>query len=115
MGGARDRTARSLPDGKTVMTQRMNSDGASSLEEPEVGIPGLRPWTFITWYPYCRRSDALAEQLGARSHLIHYLKFKVPYLAPIKYLLQSIRTVWILCVERPSLVVVVTSHWCWAS
>src|SRR5213594_4940791 len=44
-------------------------------------------WVFITWYPYCRRSDALGEQLGAPSYLVHYLKFKTPVLAPFKYVL----------------------------
>jgi glycosyltransferase involved in cell wall biosynthesis len=65
-----------------------------------------RPWIFITWYPYCRRSDAIAEQIGARSYLVHYLRFKVPYLAPLKYILQCIKTLWILFRNRPSLVLV---------
>jgi len=65
-----------------------------------------RPWVFITWYPYCRRSDVLAEQIGARSYLVHFMKFKVPYLAPIKYVLQGARTAWILFKERPSVVLV---------
>jgi len=68
--------------------------------------PRKRPWVFITWYPYCRRSDALAEQLGATSYLIHYLRFKVPYLAPVKYVLQSLRTLQVLIRERPTLVLV---------
>jgi len=62
--------------------------------------------TFITWYPYCRRSDALAQQIGARSHLVHYLRFKVPWLAPIKYILQTLKTLAILIRERPSQVLV---------
>jgi glycosyltransferase involved in cell wall biosynthesis len=68
--------------------------------------PGQGPRTFITWYPYCRRSDALAEQLGASSYLVHYLRFKVPWVAPVKYVLQSLKTVSILVRERPSLVLV---------
>jgi glycosyltransferase involved in cell wall biosynthesis len=61
---------------------------------------------FVTWYPYCRRSDALSEQIGARSYLVHYLRFKVPYLAPLKYVLQGLRTVQILRRERPSVILV---------
>ena len=61
---------------------------------------------FITWYPYCRRSDALAEQIGARSYLVHYLRFKVPWMAPIKYVLQTIKTLGILLRERPLQVLV---------
>jgi glycosyltransferase involved in cell wall biosynthesis len=45
--------------------------------------------SFITWYPSCRRSDALAQALGGVSHLIHYLQFKQPLHAPFKYLLQA--------------------------
>ncbi len=63
-------------------------------------------WVFITWYPYCRRSDALGEQLGAPSYLVHYLRFKAPLLAPFKYVLQTMRTVAILLRERPDGVLV---------
>lgn len=62
--------------------------------------------TFITWYPYCRRSDAIAEALGGASHLIHYLSFKQPLHAPIKYVLQSVRTLRVLRRERPELILV---------
>jgi len=65
-----------------------------------------RRWVFITWYPYCRRSDALAEQLGAPSYLVHYLRFKAPHLAPFKYVLQGLKTAWILLRERPDGVLV---------
>jgi len=63
-------------------------------------------WVFITWYPYCRRSDALGEQLGAPSYLVHYLKFKTPVLAPFKYVLQALKTIGILLRERPDGVLV---------
>jgi glycosyltransferase involved in cell wall biosynthesis len=72
----------------------------------EAGGASGRRWVFITWYPYCRRSDALSEQLGARSYLVHYLRFKVPYLAPFKYLLQGFKTLQILMRERPTIVLV---------
>lgn len=48
--------------------------------------------SFITWYPSCRRSDALAKELGGTSHLIHYLAFKKPFIAPLKYILQTVAT-----------------------
>jgi glycosyltransferase involved in cell wall biosynthesis len=62
--------------------------------------------SFVTWYPYCRRSDAIAEALGGPSHLVHYLAFKRPAVAPIKYTLQSVATLWILRRERPDLMLV---------
>ena len=62
--------------------------------------------TFITWYPSCRRSDALAANLGGASHLIHYMKFKQPLYAPLKYIAQTIATWWRLWKEKPEIVLV---------
>jgi len=62
--------------------------------------------TFITWYPYCRRSDTIAEFLDGSSHLIHYLSFKRPLQAPAKYVLQSVATLRTLSRDRPELVLV---------
>jgi glycosyltransferase involved in cell wall biosynthesis len=64
------------------------------------------PASFITWYPYCRRSDTIAAALEGRSHLIHYLTFKRPLHAPFKYVLQSIKSLQILLRERPAVVLV---------
>lgn len=66
----------------------------------------IRRATFITWYPYCRRSDTIAEALGGTSHLVHYLSFKRPLQAPFKYLMQTVATLRILRRERPNLVLV---------
>jgi len=65
-------------------------------------------WIFITWYPYCRRSDALGAKLNARSYLIHYLRFKDPRVAPIKYLLQAVKTAQVLLKHCPKGVLVAT-------
>jgi len=84
------------------------SGDVESKEEipPEAVTNAFRRWIFITWYPYCRRSDALGEQLGAPSYLVHYLRFKAPMTAPFKYVLQTLKTVWILLRERPDGVLV---------
>ena len=63
-------------------------------------------WIFVTWYPYCRRSDALGAKLRAPSYLIHYLRFKDPRVAPVKYVLQTVKTCWVLLKERPKGVLV---------
>src|SRR5262245_54091029 len=89
----------------------MNPVAVSKLceEEQAQGSPSCSSGpsrVFITWYPYCRRSDALAQQIGARSCLVHYFRFKVPWLAPIKYVLQTLKTLSILFRERPSQVLV---------
>ena len=62
--------------------------------------------SFITWYPSCRRSDALAAALGGRSHLVHYFQFKQPRYAPLKYILQTLSSWRRLWHDRPRLVLV---------
>ncbi len=62
--------------------------------------------TFITWYPYCRRSDTIAATLGGSSHLIHYFEFKNPLHAPAKYVLQTFASLRTLRAERPAVVFV---------
>lgn len=62
--------------------------------------------SFITWYPSCRRSDALAKALGGVSHLIHYLEFKQPLYAPFKYVLQTLATLGQLRRDQPELILV---------
>ena len=77
-------------------------------EQPATTTPGRRPlrYLFITWYPSCRRSDALAAALGGDSHLVHRLLFKQPWIAAFKYLGQSLDTLVILVRARPDVVLV---------
>jgi glycosyltransferase involved in cell wall biosynthesis len=65
-----------------------------------------KPWMFIAWSPHSRRSEIFAQELGAELHCVHYLKFQAPLYAPPKYILQAIRTLWILFTKRPSVVFV---------
>ena len=60
----------------------------------------------IGWQPSSRRSESFARHVGAKLFLIHYLKFKYPPLAPLKYLLQSAVTFKVLIRERPRILVV---------
>jgi glycosyltransferase involved in cell wall biosynthesis len=63
-------------------------------------------WLFVAWAPFGRRSELLAGELGAKLFFIHYLKFKVPIYAPLKYVLQSLRTLQVLVAEHPEVVFV---------
>lgn len=60
----------------------------------------------IAWAPHSRRSESLAHELGAKLYLIHYLKFQKPAYAPLKYILQSFKTLQVLLSERPEVVLV---------
>lgn len=48
----------------------------------------------------------IARALGGQSFLIHYLGFKRPILAPLKYVMQATKTWSILRRERPDIVLV---------
>lgn len=63
-------------------------------------------WVFIAWAPYGRRSELLAQELGATMYFIHYLKYQHPRYAPFKYVLQSLRTLQVLFTKRPTVVFV---------
>ena len=64
--------------------------------------------SFITWLPHCRRSDALAAVLGGKSYLIHYLGFKRPWQALLKYPLQTLITFVRLYRDKPGSILVAT-------
>lgn len=64
------------------------------------------PITVLTWDPVCRRSATLASQLGQPLHTIHYLWYRRPWIAPIKYVAQTIKTFVVLRRERAKIVLV---------
>lgn len=61
-------------------------------------------WLAVAWAPYSRMSDTFARELGGKLYCIHYLRFQSPPHAPVKYLLQTLRTLWVLFKERPTAV-----------
>ncbi len=58
-------------------------------------------WLALSWAPYSRMSQTFARELGGKLHCIHYLRFQSPPHAPLKYILQAIRTLVVLFKERP--------------
>jgi glycosyltransferase involved in cell wall biosynthesis len=65
-------------------------------------------WAAFSWAPYSRMSQTFARELGGKLHCIHYLRFQSPPYAPLKYVLQAIRTLLVLFKERPHAVHVQT-------
>jgi glycosyltransferase involved in cell wall biosynthesis len=61
-------------------------------------------WAAIAWAPYSRRSEMFARELGGELHCVHYLKYRSPPYAPLKYVLQALRTLHILFRDRPTAV-----------
>lgn len=68
-----------------------------------------KPIVFISWAPFCSRSDSIAERLDGRSFMVYSPGYGSRYLTvPFKYISQSINTLRILFRERPSTVFVMT-------
>lgn len=65
-------------------------------------------WLAIAWAPYSRMSQTFAREVNGTLHCIHYLRFQSPPHAPIKYILQAERTLYVLFRERPAAVHVQT-------
>jgi glycosyltransferase involved in cell wall biosynthesis len=64
---------------------------------------------FVSWAPFCSRSDSIAAHLGGRSFMVYSQRYGSKYVtAPFKYLSQTIKTLRILFRERPAAVFVMT-------
>ncbi|MEM8859675.1 MAG: hypothetical protein AAGD96_15215 [Chloroflexota bacterium] len=62
--------------------------------------------SFIAWIKYNRRSEQLAEYFGATLHHISYGQRKSKWQVPYRYLMQSLKTFWVLLQDRPDIVFV---------
>ena len=60
--------------------------------------------TFVAWTRFDHRSHLLASELGARIHFIHFGQRGRVLQAPIRYLIQGLRTWRVLRIERPDVV-----------
>lgn len=64
---------------------------------------------YISWAPYCSRSDNTAREFHGRSYMVYFGAFGSNYFTvAIKYLLQTIKTLAILLRERPDVVFVMS-------
>ena len=62
---------------------------------------------FISWQPYCSRSDNIAREFGGKSYKVYYEFLGSNYYTIIfKYCLQFITTLLILIRDRPDVVLV---------
>jgi glycosyltransferase involved in cell wall biosynthesis len=63
----------------------------------------------LVWAPHEARTASYAHWLNAPLYNIHYLKARRPWLAPIKYVLQGLKTWQVLFMTRPRFVYVTNS------
>jgi glycosyltransferase involved in cell wall biosynthesis len=58
----------------------------------------------IAWAPHQDHVEIDAKRLNANLYFVHYLSYRKPAIAPIKYILQALKTWSILIHERPAVV-----------
>jgi hypothetical protein len=63
----------------------------------------------VFWGPDSVGTERYAHHLNATCYLIHYLSWKRPWIAPIKYPPMWIKTWWVLLKQRPSSVLVINT------
>ena len=64
---------------------------------------------FISWAPFCSRSDSIIRHLGGTSYMVYFPFFGSNYFTILfKYFSQAIKTLWILLRDRPRVVFVMT-------
>ncbi len=60
----------------------------------------------LTWDPVCQRSVSIAQRIGRPLQTIHYLWYRRPWVAPVKYTLQAAKTFAWLGQRRPRVTLV---------
>ncbi len=60
----------------------------------------------LAWAPSETRTANYARQLNSPAFFVHYLLYKRPWIAPLKYILQTLKTFQILFSERPRVIYV---------
>lgn len=64
---------------------------------------------FVSWAPFCSRSDNIARELGGRSVMIYHSFWGSHYATILfKYLTQSVATLWWLARTRPRVIFVMS-------
>ena len=63
----------------------------------------------VYWGPHSISTEMYARRLDATCYLIHYLSWKRPWIAPLKYPLMWIKTWWVLLNQHPSAVLVINT------
>ena len=75
------------------------------LAHASVGSDAGRP-VFISWAPYCSRSDNIARELGGVSYMVYYRVFGSSYWTILfKYFCQAVKTLFLLFRDRPHCVI----------
>ena len=60
---------------------------------------------FISWAPYCSRSDNIAREFGGQSYIVYYSWFGSSFFTvAFKYLFQTLKSLRIICRNKPDVI-----------
>lgn len=81
----------------TSVVEPQSQETESSPDQPQI-----ERLTFISWAPYCSRSDNIARELGGKSYMVYHAFWGSNFITIwFKYFTQAIETLWILLRDRP--------------
>lgn len=80
---------------------------APQVSDPTAAAPRrCRDVAFISWAPYCSRSDNIARELGGVSYMVYFSVFGSTYWTiALKYACQAVETLYLLFRDRPRCVI----------
>jgi hypothetical protein len=87
----------------------MDDVGDDRQRQEELMMTAQGGIAVIFWGPHSLDTEQWAKRLGAAFYTIHYLRWKRPWLAPIKYIPMWFKTWAVLLKQRPSAVFVVNT------
>lgn len=91
-------------DDRSVVSGVLEQHGGASRDS---GAPARL--VFVSWAPFCSRSDSIAGRLGGKSFMVYSPQYGSNYLTvAFKYVSQTLKTLRLLRREKPAAVFVMT-------
>lgn len=76
-----------------------------SEQQAKVDSEGQLKIIFISWAPFCNRSDFLMNEFGGTSYMVYYSQFGSNYFSVLfKYFFQAIKTFFMVIKFRPDVI-----------
>lgn len=88
------------------LSSPLTATATDTLGGESVARTDPRRLVFISWAPYCSRSDNIARELGGVSYMVYFPSFGSNYgTILLKYLCQGVKTLYLLLRDRPRSVI----------
>ena len=60
---------------------------------------------YLSWAPFNRRAESFSSKIGAENVYIHFFGYRNMLLAPLKYPMMGLKTLWVLFGKKPDVVI----------